>query len=137
MAHSGGYVALAAACRQDLPALRHVALLDALYGEAGTFERWVVDRKADLGPGPAGVRFSCFYTDHGGTDGNARDLARALGRRIPQGLVRVVDNHSTLAEGEYGSPPVLFKRSSLDHGGVSRYYPRHVIAAAGFPALRQ
>jgi hypothetical protein len=65
------------------------------------------------------------------------DLARALGRRIPQGLVRVVDNHSTLAEGEYGSPPVLFKRSSLDHGGVSRYYPRHVIAAAGFPALRQ
>ena len=134
MAHSGGYVATAAACR-ELPVVRQVALLDAFYGETRTFRDWVEDRKGELGPGPTGARFSCVYTAGGGTADNACALAGRLQKTLPRQFVRHDDTHSTLAAADYAAQPVLFKRSALSHGDVSRYYPRHLIAAAGFDPI--
>lgn len=136
MAHSGGYLAAAGACRA-LPQVRQVALLDALYDERRVFREWVLDRRGDLGPGPDGVRFSCVYTANGGTAGQAVRLAEEFAERLPPGLVRHDPTHSTLTPADYAACPILIKKSALSHGDVSRYYPRHLIAAAGFgPAAR-
>lgn len=137
MAHSGGYLATAIALRSEgLEALRQVVLLDALYGEQSTFLDWVTDRSHLLGPGPEGVRFACVYTDNGGTRNNAKALASRMISLLPRDLIRHDATFSTLTPQEFVDSPVLFKRSSLDHGDVSRYYPEKFMASAGLGSLR-
>ena len=115
MGHSGGYYAIAAALRAgDLgDRVVEVALLDALYGEGTTFDGWVARRRA------AGQRFryANFYTS--GTADECRAQRARLGGAAGDDVARVDPT------GGYGAP-VLIQRSSFDHGGVSREYPRRL-----------
>jgi len=117
MAHSGGGQSLAAAVRQAPPALRSVALLDALYGDVRTFADW-------LAPVDPARRFACIYTDGGGTAANAL----ALSSRTTGDVLRDTTS-GTLTPEQLRAYPTIFKRSALSHDGVAQYYPQRLWSA--------
>lgn len=114
MGHSGGYYAMGAILKAgDLgDRVAEVALLDALYGEAPTFEAWVA-RRASLG---GRYRYANIYTAGGGTaDGSRAQRGRLAGA--------AGDDVARLDPAGGYRAPVILQRSNLDHGGVSRAYP--------------
>jgi hypothetical protein len=140
MAHSGGYVAAAAVARVgEVAALRELALLDALYGEVSTFDRWVQGGLARFVPPAAtGLRFVDVYTTSGGTRANSRAMAgRAVAWLSGAGRLGSLldDDTVTMLEPEAYAHPVIFKHSALSHDNTTRYYPRRLFAASGFAPL--
>ncbi len=127
MSHSGGYTAVAAVLRGASPALApkiaEVALLDSLYGDAATFNRWVGDSPAALRP-QANRRFLCVYTSGGGTATNATALSAQLRSRLGGSPSVCLDDSATeptpVALNSCGA---IVQRSGLSHTDVSRHWP--------------
>lgn len=124
MAHSGGYTALARGIEQ-VPTV-DVALVDALYGDAAIFGRWLATHKAALAP--SGIRrLSDLYTPVGGTADHSRALASEARRVLgPAGALTLYDRD---ASGPLPSDAILrtrgavFARVNQDHTALSRTAP--------------
>lgn len=129
IAHSGGYRAAATVIGMgDVPSLREVALLDALYGADEVFARWVVEGRLD-----ASRRFVDLYTCCGGTLERSRVLATlALGASPRSSLDDDGDSDLGTAELER---PFVFKRVPLPHGELPAAYVRPLLETAGFAPL--
>jgi pimeloyl-ACP methyl ester carboxylesterase len=86
VAHSAGYKsALAILQRGEItPSVRGVVLLDALYGEAEDYARWLA------GTGPD-VRFISFYLDNGKTYAGSRTLLKLARRTLGAAQVAQLD----------------------------------------------
>jgi hypothetical protein len=129
IAHSGGYQAAASILEfGELPSVRQVVLLDALYGADDAFSTWLWDRKES-------ARFVDLYTPGGGTLARSRDLA-ARTRADAELRDRVYDD-DTEAELDPAAlaRPLVFKRVPVAHGELPRAYVRAILEAAGFAPL--
>jgi pimeloyl-ACP methyl ester carboxylesterase len=112
MGHSGGYVGMASALARGGADIRGVVLLDALYGDVGTFSGWLTRHAGSVGVGPDGYRLASITTG-GGTLTNTQTVDRAtrslLGGKVADSL--------DLAK------PVIFTRTSMSHTDTSRRLP--------------
>lgn len=132
VAHSGGYQAAASALEfGDVPSIRELDMLDALYGAesvVGEWLRYAVDR----------TRFVNLYTCCGGTLERSRAMARfARATMSAAGLGDAVyddDGEDDLDDAAL-SHPIVFKRVPIAHRDLPRAYVRSLIAAAGFSRI--
>jgi len=131
MSHSGGYLAVAAVLATRPPPLRSVVLLDSLYGERAKYLSWIRDNAARLAS--AECRFADVYTAGGGTMDTSQSLCDevvpVMARVGAEGRMLNDASTATLAPEVYVNRSVIFKRSGLDHGAVSRYYPEQFFRA--------
>ncbi|HEY3821509.1 MAG TPA: hypothetical protein VGL81_30285 [Polyangiaceae bacterium] len=126
VAHSGGYQAAATVLAMgDVPAVREVVLLDALYGADDVFERWVGDALVD-----ASRRFVDLYTCCGGT----LERSRGLAARFASPWTLDDDGESDLSAVAL-EEPLVFKRVPRAHGELPAAYLRPVLETAGFAPL--
>jgi hypothetical protein len=131
MAHSGGYQAAATVLRfGDLPRLREVVLLDALYGADEIFGAAATDRS---------LRVVDLYTSSAGTAERSlalADLARRSGRAVgvvegdaekpaDDGVIRALISRSS-------GPDVLVQRVETPHADLPQVYTGAILSAAGF-----
>jgi len=129
IAHSGGYRAAATVIAMgDVPSLREVALLDALYGADEVFARWVVDGRFD-----ASRRFVDLYTCCAGTLERSRVLAALALEASPRSSLDD-DGDADLGTAELARP-FVFKRVPLPHGELPAAYVRPLLETAGFAPL--
>jgi pimeloyl-ACP methyl ester carboxylesterase len=126
VAHSGGYQAAATvAARGDVPAMRELVLLDALYGGDDVFARW-----AEPSFDAPRRRFVDLYTCCGGTLERSRALAGvAAGRATFDD-----DGDSELSPAALASP-VVFKRVPRPHAELPAAYLGAILEASGFAPL--
>jgi hypothetical protein len=137
MAHSGGYQAAAAALRWgDVPQIREVVLLDALYGARDVFGDWIDGAVADRERGGSPRRFVDLYTCCGGTDAASRALA-ASARSLGAGAA-LFDDDSGAGDPtpEALAHDLVFARVPRLHDELPRVTTRAVVAAAGFAPIR-
>ncbi len=124
--HSGGYTAMAAIIRAgDIERqLKEVALFDALYGDAGTFQSWA---RAHHGPSH---RLVDIYSSAGGTDNNSRALAASLEHSVPSDGFWMDDSVADVQADVLPRHGCVFKHTSLSHTDVSRVWPQRVWASS-------
>lgn len=131
MSHSGGYLAVASVLATRPAPLRSVVLLDSLYGERAKYLAWIRDNAARLAS--AECRFGDVYTAGGGTMDVSQalcdDVVPVMARVGAEGRMLHDATTATLAPEVYADRSVIFKRSGLDHGAVSRYYPERFFRA--------
>ncbi|MCL2447699.1 MAG: hypothetical protein FWD17_01995 [Polyangiaceae bacterium] len=142
IAHSGGYQAAAAAIAAgDVPQIREVVLLDALYGADEVFGRWVRDDATGFAPdAPAAsrLRWVDLYTCCGGTADGSKALAQSLAPSLSAAGASV-----TLDDGPGDLAPamldqsVVFKRVPRAHEELPRAYVQAIMKAAGFLPIRR
>jgi hypothetical protein len=136
IAHSGGYQAAAAALRWgDVPEVREVVLLDALYGGGDVFATWIAEGAARLERGDgARRRFVDLYTCCGGTADASRALAaRARAAMGDRAAVTMADDDTDRdVDARDLAHDVVFKRVLRAHGDLPRAYVGAVVQAAGF-----
>jgi len=140
VAHSGGYQAAASVLsRGDVPQIREVVLLDALYGSEEAFRRFVVDDIDGFDPRRSGgLRFVDLYTCCGGTLDASRSLSRLFeGSLARAGLGRAlfVDDGDREPDAAVLAHRVVFKRVPRAHGELPRAYARSLLEAAGFEPI--
>jgi hypothetical protein len=139
IAHSGGYLAAAAALEAgDVPEVTEVVLLDALYGAEGVFERWIRDDIGGFAPSRAArLRWVDLYTCCAGTAEPSRAFATTL-----EAPLAAVGGRATVDDGPGELAPailrdaVVFKRVPVGHSEVPRTYVRAIVEAAGFAPIR-
>jgi hypothetical protein len=140
VAHSGGYQAAAAAISAgDVPQIREVVLLDALYGAQEAFARWVRDAAAGFAsstPEASRLRWVDLYTCCAGTAEPSKALAHTLAPSLAAAGGEVTLDDGT---GDLEAPTldrsVVFKRVPRPHAELPRTYLRAVVEAAGFARL--
>ncbi|MBV9947155.1 MAG: hypothetical protein JOZ69_09930 [Myxococcales bacterium] len=139
VAHSGGYQAAAAVLQfGDLPSIREVVLLDALYGAEPPFATWVERAIQGFDPRTPAPRFVDLYTCCGGTLERSRSLARAgqatAARAGWGGAVLYEDEAAELAPAEL-EHAIVIRRVPRPHGDLPGAYVRPILEKAGFPPL--
>jgi hypothetical protein len=138
VAHSGGYQAAAAALQTgDLPQVREVILLDALYAGVEIFTRWVTDDIARFDPRVRSpLRFVDLYTCCAGTARLSRVAADTLTTAL-----RGADLEGALFDGDATRDPlaltdpkrtVVFVRTDLAHSDLPRMAMGALLRSAGF-----
>lgn len=141
VAHSGGYRAAATVLALgDVPQIREVVLLDALYGAQDVFLRWMLDGMSDDGrSADATRRFVDVYTCCAGTAEASQALARQAWSAAPQAERAPIsatlgdrDRDSGAATPAY---PWLFEQVARAHDALPRTYVGLIAGSAGFAAL--
>lgn len=152
VAHSGGYQAAAnVLALGDVPQIREVVLLDALYGAQDVFLRWMrdgVDEASTSVTGPR-RRFVDVYTCCGGTAEASRAMARTTaswsdiepparagpedGR--PFDATTILDESDRDLDGATLMHRWVFKRVARAHAALPREYMTIVAQSAGFERL--
>jgi hypothetical protein len=139
IAHSGGYQAAAAALQVgDVPQIREVVLLDALYGAQEVFERWVSDDAHGFAPANAPrLRWVDLYTCCAGTAEASKTLARSLQSHLAAaGTEATVDDGTAELDPAMLRQSVVFKRVPRAHQELPRAYAREIIESAGFAPIQ-
>ncbi len=139
-AHSGGYLSMARCMSEGgLTNLREVQLYDGFYGEYATYSSFVLDNvdrfdrsRADF------LKFSTVYIAGTGTASLSTTLAAASTSDFAAADLSgelMVDATTSTFTPEIFQIPAIFKRSSLTHYGIPRYYFQRFVAASPFERL--
>jgi hypothetical protein len=147
VAHSGCYRAAASVLALgDVPQIREVVLLDALYGAQDVFLGWMLDGVAEDGRSADAMRrFVDIYTCCAGTAEASQALARAAWSGSPQAT-------GSPGAGTMAAPPIVgdgdpdpgpatstptwwFEQVARAHDVLPRTYVGLVAASAGFEKL--
>ncbi len=129
--HSGGYRAVASMITIGDVRVDEVWLLDALYGNALSYDQWAM---VDLSTFTALTRrFADVYTTGGGTLSNSQAMADRFAMWVDPSVI--VDDRTT----ETWPDPsyrhgMLFKLSALSHDDVPRYYFERLLATSSLAA---
>jgi pimeloyl-ACP methyl ester carboxylesterase len=139
IAHSGGYLAAAAAIEAgDVPQITEVVLLDALYGAEEVFARWIQDDiRGFAARGDSRLRWIDLYTCCAGTAETSKGLAHLLAAPLLEVGERLdLDDGAGDLSSAALANPVVFKRVPVGHSEVPRTYVRAIVEAAGLAPLR-
>ena len=150
VAHSGGYQAAASVLALgDVPQIREVVLLDALYGAQEVFLRWMGDGGDEDSLAEPRRRFVDIYTCCSGTAEASRAMAEralrassgvgffapALGDRATLPAAALIDESDRELDATALSHPWLFKRVARPHDALPREFVTIIVRSAGFAKL--
>jgi hypothetical protein len=148
VAHSGGYRAAASVLAVgDVPQIREVVLLDALYGADDVFLTWMLDGASEDARGAAAMRrFLDIYTCCAGTAEASQALARNAAIGMRQTARRTTPRPETMftamrRDDDRDPGPATLSRSwwfeqvARAHDALPRTYVGLVAQSAGFAKL--
>jgi len=149
VAHSGGYQAAASVLALgDVPEIREVVLLDALYGAQDVFLRWMGD-SADEDSLAESRRFVDIYTCCSGTAEASRAMAERtrrassavtflappLGDQVAFPAAALIDESDRELDATALAHRWLFKRVARPHDALPREFVTIIARSAGFAKL--
>lgn len=139
-AHSGGYLSMARCMSEGgLTNLREVQLYDGFYGEYATYSSFILDNVERFDRSRTDfLKFSTVYIAGTGTASLSTTLASAATSSFAAADLSgelMVDPTTSTFTPEIFQIPAIFKRSSLTHYGIPRYYFQRFVAASPFERL--